>query len=560
MDRRSGRTASPEPDPTSPAVLSQSLKEYAVITLNREGNIVEWSSGAKKIFGYTREEIKGRHFGALFTPEDQAAGRPTEELRNATGQESAEDQRWHMRKDGGRVFLSGTVCTLQNEAGELTGYSKVARDITSQKLAELQKEAEFEREKAARALAEREWQRMAEMWDKVPACIGLVRLPEQVLVFANRSLQEVLHGESVVGHSLRDAHPQAGPVLDVFERAVQTGTIQTAMECPVRFGTGKDSEVRYFDVMHQPIHKGDFPYDSVLIFAVEVTDRVRARQSARQHAAALEEQANLLDLAHDAIMAMNADGAIEFWNRGAEEMYRWSKEEVLGRNVHELLDTQFPVPLPQIEETLRAEGQWSGELKHRCHDGREVDVWTRWVLRKHDGKPSGWLEVNRDVTERNRLEAHLRETQKMEGLGVLAGGIAHDFNNLLVGIMGNISLAQELIEPSSPLVPLLEEAVAGQRTRRVPHPADAGLRRKGAYVRHAGRPLQGGARRHDTDARIDSAKRARGTGPGGALAVRSRRRAAIAAGGLEPDVERGRSHGRAARQDDGADGSPRDRR
>lgn len=459
MDRRSGRTASPEPDPTSPAVLSQSLKEYAVITLNREGNIVEWSSGAKKIFGYTREEIKGRHFGALFTPEDQAAGRPTEELRNATGQESAEDQRWHMRKDGGRVFLSGTVCTLQNEAGELTGYSKVARDITSQKLAELQKEAEFEREKAARALAEREWQRMAEMWDKVPACIGLVRLPEQVLVFANRSLQEVLHGESVVGHSLRDAHPQAGPVLDVFERAVQTGTIQTAMECPVRFGTGKDSEVRYFDVMHQPIHKGDFPYDSVLIFAVEVTDRARARQSARQHAAALEEQANLLDLAHDAIMAMNADGAIEFWNRGAEEMYRWSKEEVLGRNVHELLDTQFPVPLPQIEETLRAEGQWSGELKHRCHDGREVDVWTRWVLRKHDGKPSGWLEVNRDVTERNRLEAHLRETQKMEGLGVLAGGIAHDFNNLLVGIMGNISLAQDLIEPSSPLVPLLEEAV-----------------------------------------------------------------------------------------------------
>ncbi len=74
----------------------------------------------------------------------------------------------------------------------------------------------------------------------------------------------------------------------------------------------------------------------------------------------MEEQASLLDLAHDAILAMNMDGCIEFWNSGAEEMYGWSKQEAHGRNVHELLDTRFPLPLEQIKETLVAEGQWSG--------------------------------------------------------------------------------------------------------------------------------------------------------------------------------------------------------
>jgi PAS domain S-box-containing protein len=459
MAHRSGRPAFHEPSPASPSVLSQSLKDYAVITLDREGIIVHWSSGAKKIFGYTEAEIIGRHFEVLFTPEDRAARQPEAELSKATRKPAAEDERWHMRKDRGRMFLSGTVCAVYDDAGELTGYSKIARDITSQKLAELQKEAQLERERAAREQAEREWKRLAEIADNIPASIGLVRLPECVYVLANRVLQETHEGHPVIGRTVREVHPGAGQALDIFERVVSTWTAETVVDCPVQFGPGPNAEQRYFDITYQPLSHGTFPYDSVLIFAVEVTDRMRAQQLARRHAAAMEEQASLLDLAQDAIMAMTMDGTIEFWNRGAEEYLGWSKEEALGRNVHELLQTQFPLPLAQIEETLRTEGQWSGELKHRNRDGKELETWSRWVLRRHDGIPRGWLEVNRDVTERKRMEAHLRERQKMESLGVLAGGIAHDFNNLLVGIMGNISLAREMVERSSPLVPLLGEAV-----------------------------------------------------------------------------------------------------
>ncbi len=94
-----------------------------------------------------------------------------------------------------------------------------------------------------------------------------------------------------------------------------------------------------------------------------------------------------------------------------------------------------------------------GELKHSSRRGKEVEVWSRWELRRREGNPSGWLEVNRDVTERKRMEIHLRDTQKLESLGVLAGGIAHDFNNLLVGILGNISLAQEAPSRPPPWLP-----------------------------------------------------------------------------------------------------------
>jgi signal transduction histidine kinase/CheY-like chemotaxis protein len=125
-------------------------------------------------------------------------------------------------------------------------------------------------------------------------------------------------------------------------------------------------------------------------------------------------------------------------------MYGWRKQEAVGRNIHELLRTEFPVPLEEIRKALVATGQWFGEIKHHTRNGEELNVLTSWALQMEDGKPAGWLEIARDVTEMRRIEAQLWEKQKLESLGVLAGGVAHDFNNLLTGILGNVSLAIEL--------------------------------------------------------------------------------------------------------------------
>src|SRR5262249_56032881 len=90
----------------------------------------------------------------------------------------------------------------------------------------------------------------------------------------------------------------------------------------------------------------------VLVFR-DMTERRRAEAS-------LREQAELLDLAHDAIIVRSTEGVITFWGHGAEQMYGWPKEAALGKVTHTLLRTEFPRPLPEIETELAEASSWGG--------------------------------------------------------------------------------------------------------------------------------------------------------------------------------------------------------
>jgi PAS domain S-box-containing protein len=456
--------------PGEPEALRESLQDFALIAMDAEGTIVQWSGGAEKVFGYRESEILGRPFAALFPPEDQATGVPSAELNRAVRDGMSEDERWHMRNDGARIWASGITRAVRNDKGELTGFSKLARDITTQKLAQLQRETILAREHRAREEAELRWKILQEISETIPAYIALVRLPDQVYVFANRLYRTATGDRELIGRRLREAHPElGGDVFDNFERVAATREAYRSSEHRV-----KD---RYYDLSFEPMHSEAAGYPAILIFAMDVTERVEARHDferltfqlqsegerlkeevserkraedlAGQRAQLVQKQAAMINLARDAILAMRMDGSVEMWNSGAEEMYGWKESEVLGRNIHEVLKTAFPHGEEEVDRQLIANGHWNGELKHTCRDGREVDVSSRWVLWQRDGKPYGWLEINRDITHNKRMEAHLRDTQKMESLGVLAGGIAHDFNNLLTGIMGNVSLALDLSDRDS---------------------------------------------------------------------------------------------------------------
>src|SRR5882724_7024379 len=138
--------------------------------------------------------------------------------------------------------------------------------------------------------------------------------------------------------------------------------------------------------------------------------RLRAEQQAE---AALREQANLLNLTHDAIFVRDMNGTVKYWNRGAEELYGWPAEQAVGTVIQELLKTIFPVPLEQIEKDVIGAGRWDGELLQTKKDGSQVVVASRRSLQRDDsGAPVAILVINNDITKRKRAEEVARRSEK----------------------------------------------------------------------------------------------------------------------------------------------------
>ncbi|HUQ94634.1 MAG TPA: PAS domain S-box protein [Bryobacteraceae bacterium] len=116
----------------------ESVRDYALFQVDLDGRIASWNSGAERLLGYEEAEILGQPVALLFTPEDIAAGKPRQELEIASATGSAEDERWHVRKNGSRFFASGVVTTVRDEASRLRAFAKVMRDVTDRKHAEEQ--------------------------------------------------------------------------------------------------------------------------------------------------------------------------------------------------------------------------------------------------------------------------------------------------------------------------------------------------------------------------------------------------------------------------------------
>ncbi len=117
----------------------------------------------------------------------------------------------------------------------------------------------------------------------------------------------------------------------------------------------------------------------------------------------LREQARLLDLTHDTVFARDMRNIVTYWNKGAEEVYGWPRDEALGRTTHSLLQTVFPAPFRDIEAELLRTGRWEGELVHTRRDGTQVTMQSRWHLQRDErGRPTTILEANTDITERKR--------------------------------------------------------------------------------------------------------------------------------------------------------------
>lgn len=162
-------------------------------------------------------------------------------------------------------------------------------------------------------------------------------------------------------------------------------------------------------------HHGHYPSGAIErcvvgLLAIATTSVLALRN--QKNTATLQEQLQLLDLTHDAIVVYDMNDLITFWNHGAEELYGWTAHQAIGQPIHELTQTHSSVSLDEIRSELLRSGRWQGELQRVCNDGATVVISSRLALwRDAKGKPRAVLATNNDITVRKQMEVELQRQQ-----------------------------------------------------------------------------------------------------------------------------------------------------
>jgi PAS domain S-box-containing protein len=241
-----------------------------------------------------------------------------------------------------------------------------------------------------------------------------------------------------------------GNGLELLREAINNGCA-----APIIFLTGQGD--REIDIEAMKAGAADYLEKSQL--AAPLLERsIRYALERKQNEQKIREQAALLDVATDAIFVQDLDKKILFWNKAAELLYKWKKEEAIGKKASELWQEKDLLKLQTALSILMRNRAWEGELQQITKTGQEITVESRWTLVKDfDHATQCFLVVNTDITQKKLLESQFLRAQRLESIGTLASGIAHDLNNVLAPILMTAQLLESQLhdERSQRLLPIL---------------------------------------------------------------------------------------------------------
>jgi PAS domain S-box-containing protein len=411
-------------------VLIEGVKDYAIFRLDTEGNITTWNTGAARIKGYQAEEILGKHFSIFYRDEDKQTGRPEHGLKMAAEEGTFEDEGLRVRQDGTLFWANVLITALRDATGRLLGFVKVTRDITERKQADVmlkQAKADLEvrvvertrelaktNEELKKEIAWNKWaektlraseERYRSLYDENPSMYFTINKEGKVL-----SVNQF--GADRLGVSTHELIGQS--ILKMVHEEDQDLALEKINECFNKMGEPVQWEFRklrkggttlWVRESGRTIQNPDGG-TVALIVSEDITDRKQMEEALYRHM-------EVLDLANDTIVIRDLNDIITYWNQGAEWTYGWTKEEALGKDVHELLQTEFPKPLEEIREIFHRDEYWEGELTQTKRDGTRVIMASRWTLQSaKQGNPLAILEISNDITERKRIDKTLRESQE----------------------------------------------------------------------------------------------------------------------------------------------------
>lgn len=353
------------------------------------GNVAMVNSEFERVLGYSMKDLQKTDPLELLYPDPQEQ----QEIRQymLSGEPGWRDFQ-AQRKRGGKVLSSWANIRLADDS-----YIGIGIDIR-------------ERQRFEDRLRESQ-ERYRTLVEMSPDAITVTR--DDAILFANAAAARLFgvdKAEDLIGRAVLDViHPddrqetheqhmtvqvQRVPLQSVEKRIVRLDGLPLDVEAaamPITFEGGPAVQI----VMH------------------DITERKRNEDRLRRSAWQLQQQAELLNLAHDTIMVHDMDGRITFWNHGAEQTYGWTRDEALGKVSHDLLKTRFPHNLMEITAMLLSQGRWDGELTHTTRSDETIIVSSRWALQRDEsGLPAAILVIDRDITQQKKAEQATGEARR----------------------------------------------------------------------------------------------------------------------------------------------------
>jgi PAS domain S-box-containing protein len=374
-------------------MLLDGIQNYAIFMMDAQGRILSWNAGAERIKGYTSDQIIGRNFSCFFPPEEVKRGRPEEVLRRTAASGRHEEQVMRVRKNGSRFLASVTVTALRDPAGNLRGFSEFSHDLSESK------------ESGAKYRG---------LLEAAPDAMVVVnQAGEIVLLNVQAEKQFGYSRDELVGQQVKNIIPEG-----FAERLIADGTRSAAEALAQQIGTGIELIARRKDGTEFPIEIMLSPLESAEGILVTAAIRnITTRRDAETHLAQMEGRyRGLLEAAPDAMVVVNQAGEIVLLNVQAEKQFGYSRDELVGQQVKNIIPEGFAERLiadgtRTATEALAQQIGTGIELNGRRRDGSEFPI---EIMLSPLESAEGILVTAaiRDISVRKDAETHLAQ---MEG-------------------------------------------------------------------------------------------------------------------------------------------------